>query len=111
MVKARMDKQEPRENESAQGEDIAALDIPKPDILWALHKMCDDAQLHLLACDYAERVVHLCGDDPRPRAAIAAKRQWLRGEITDEDWDAARDAARDAEREWQIAHTVRVLST
>ena len=71
--------------------DIAALDIPRQDRLWALlhTEFLTDEQMHLLACDFAERVVHLCGDDPRPQAAIDAKRAWLRGEIYDEELAAA----------------------
>jgi hypothetical protein len=78
--------------------DILNMDIPPQDKLWAaLHReFFTDERLHNLACDFAEHVVHLCGDDPRPQAAIDAKRAWLRGEITDEELTAARDAAWDA---------------
>ena len=58
----------------------------------------------LLACDFAEKVVHLCGDDPRPAEAIRVARLFANGQATrgelgsarDAAWDAARDAARDA---------------
>lgn len=78
--------------------DIVALDIPAEDKLWALchPEFLSDEQMHLLACDFAERVVHLCGADPQPRAAIEAKRKWLRGEVSNEELVAAWDAARAA---------------
>ena len=84
--------------ETLTAADIAALDIPKEDILWALlhNEFLTDEQMHLLACDYAEAIVHLCGDDPRPQAAIDAKRAWVRGEINDGELAAACDAARAA---------------
>lgn len=58
----------------------------------------------LFAADCAEAVVHLCGDDPRPREAIVVARRFARGEATKEEltaardnaWDAASDAARAA---------------
>ena len=102
--------------------DINGLD----DALWAL-RACDDAAnfSRLLACDYAEHVLHLfeaqCPGDDRPRKAIEVSRRHARGEATEEAlaaawdaamaaawaaagaaaWDAARAAAWDAEREWQ----------
>ena len=62
----------------------------------------------LFAADCAEAVVHLCGDDPRPRAAIDVARRHARGQASTDDlaaawaaaraaaWAAARDAARAA---------------
>ena len=116
--------------EQLTARDIVALEIPAEDRLWALlhPEFLTDAQMHALACDYAEQVVHLCGDDPRPRAAIEAKRAWLRGEISDGDlaaawaaaWDAAwaaagaaaRDAAWAAAKaaawDWQLARLLEV---
>ena len=114
--------------ETLAPDDIATLDIPIDDKLWVLLRpfYLPDKALHLLACDIAEHVVHLCGDDPRPAAAIAAKRAWVAGEISDDElaaarasawdaawaaawaaagdaaWDAAGDAARAAERKWQL---------
>jgi hypothetical protein len=86
--------------------DIATLDIPSADCIWALlhEPFLTHKQMRGLACDFAERVVHLCGDDPRPQAAIDAKRARLRGEITGNEltaagsaaWAAAWAAARDA---------------
>ena len=90
--------------ESLTARDIAALDIPKRDVIWALlHKeFVTERQMHILACDFAESIVHLCGDDPRPRAAIDAKRAWMRGDISDAElaaaWAAARAAASAAAR-------------
>ena len=53
--------------------------------------------LHEMACWSAERTLELIKNpDPRSVAAIAAKRAWVRGEITDKKLDAARDAAWDA---------------
>jgi len=89
--------------------DIAAAEIPIADKLWAIVRLefYSDQQLHLLACDFAEHVVHLA-DSPASQAAIDTKRAWLRGEATDEElaaaraaawaaaWDAAGAAARDA---------------
>jgi hypothetical protein len=81
--------------EALTAQDIAALDISHADRLWALlhNEFLTDQQIHLLACDFAEAVVHLCGDDPRPITAIEAKRAWLRGEIDNDQLSAARDAA------------------
>jgi len=53
----------------------------------------------LFACDCAERVVDLCGDDPRPRRAIDVARRYAGGEATEVELAAARDAARAAERD------------
>lgn len=83
-----------------------------------------DRLLRLFACDCAERVVHLCGDDPRPAQAIAVARRYADGEATEDElrearavawdpawdvaravaWDAARDAARAAA--WAAAWAV-----
>lgn len=75
----------------------------------------------LFAADCAEAVVHLCGDDPRPREAIAVARRFARGEATKEElttasdnaWGAAQDdaaalataAARDAAMSAAMATT------
>jgi hypothetical protein len=60
-------------------------------------------ELHEFGCWAAEQALYLMrskGDEPDKRswAAIEAKRAWLRGEITDQDLDAARAAAWDAAR-------------
>ena len=50
--------------------------------------------LHEFACDCAEGALKIAEvEDPRSWAALEAKRRWLRGEITDEELDAAWDAA------------------
>jgi hypothetical protein len=57
----------------------------------------DERTARLFAADCAEHVVHLCGDDPRPREAIEAARRYAEGKVTyhalDAAWAAARDAA------------------
>ncbi len=60
-------------------------------VLW----MLDAAELlHEFACQCAEDALTLVDNpDPRSVAAIAAKRKWLRGEITDEELTAACSAA------------------
>ena len=71
------------------------------DALWAL-RACDMSQgdknaVYLLACDYAEHVLHIFEDkypdNPYPRAAIEARRAWVRREISDEELKCAADAA------------------
>jgi hypothetical protein len=61
-------------------------------VLW----MVDATQiLHEFGCRCAEHVLRRYGNgDERSWAAIAAKRAWLREEITDGELAAARDAAR-----------------
>ncbi len=77
--------------------DINGLD----DALWAL-RACDDAEVfsRLLACDYAEHVLHLfeaqCPGDDRPHKAIEVARRHARGEAMEEALAAARAAAWDA---------------
>ena len=53
-------------------------------------------ELHLFACDEAERALALVDADPRSVEAIRVKRLWVDGKATDHELDAARDAARDA---------------
>jgi hypothetical protein len=61
--------------------------------------------LHEGACVFAEQALRLIPNPaPRSVAAIAAKRAWLRGEITGEELAAARAAARDAA--WDAAGDV-----
>jgi hypothetical protein len=76
-----------------------------------------DREWRLFACDCAEQVLYLCGDDQRPARAIAVARRYANGDATQDElaaaWDAALDAAwdardaaraaRDAVRSWQIA--------
>ena len=74
--------------------DINGLD----DALWAL-RACDDAEKfsRLLACDYAEHVLHIFEtqypDDDRLRKAIEVSRRHARGEAMEEALAAARAAA------------------
>jgi hypothetical protein len=56
--------------------------VPPKDRFWLIAKMLTPIQRHELGCRCAERVLHLCDDDPRPRLAIQAKRDWLCGKIT-----------------------------
>ena len=73
------------------------------DVLWLLEAIGDQLSeqqtkdLHLLACDYAEGVLHLFEadypEDKRPRQAIEAKRAWVAGDISGEELEAARAAA------------------
>ena len=71
------------------------------DALWAL-RACDDAEKfsRLLACDYAEHVLHLfeaqCPGDDRPHKTIEVARRYARGEAMEEALAAARAAAWDA---------------
>jgi len=58
----------------------------------------NERNLRLFAADCAERVVHLCGDDPRLRAAIEVARRYARGEATAVELTAAGDATRVATR-------------
>ena len=94
--------------------DILGLEeIPDEDKLWVVlsEELIEPETLHELACRCAERALsRVENPDPRSIAAIAAKRAWMRGEITDAElklaegasmaaaWDAARDAARGAAR-------------
>jgi hypothetical protein len=75
--------------------DIATLDIPTEHRIWAMLHFFTDRELHGLACDFAERMVHLSGDG-RSQVAIDTKRAWLRGETTDGELAAASNAAFDA---------------
>jgi hypothetical protein len=58
---------------------------------------------HLLACDYAERVLPIFEkerpDDKRPRQAIETKLRWVASEATSEELAAAGDAAWAAARD------------
>ena len=132
----------------ARKKDWSALDILKlrgvsdEDKLWAVlrEELIDAPLLHEFACRCAERALtNAKVEDKRSWDAIAAKRAWLRGEMTDEQlakasatawdaawatraasdaasdaawdaaWDAARAAARDAERKWQVAELKKML--
>ncbi len=61
------------------------------DAIWCLRTLPYRDQC-LFRADVAELVVHLCNDE-KPRQAIAAIRQWHKGEINDQELaDAAADA-------------------
>jgi len=73
-------------------QDILDLNISADDKLWAVLRedMLDAAILHEFACRCAEEALKpIDNPDPRSIAAIATKRAWLRGEITDDELSAA----------------------
>ena len=70
------------------------------DALWAL-RACDMSQkdenaVYLLACDYAEHVLPIFENrypgNHHPRAAIEARRAWVREEISDKELKRAADS-------------------
>ena len=85
--------------ETLTARDCLNLDIPDEDKLYTLLRpeVLPEKELHLLACDFAERVVHLTRD-PCSAEAIRVKRFWLDGKATDEELDAAKAAAKAATR-------------
>jgi len=82
--------------------DILRLpDVSLEDKLWSVlrEEFIPAPMLHEFGCWCAEQALALIDKpDPRSVAAIAAKRAWLRSEITDEELASARDAACDAAR-------------
>lgn len=84
--------------------DVLELEeIPAKDRLWLVLRteFIDPKILHKFACLCAERALsRIEHPDPRSVAGIEAKRKWMRGDISDEEmdaaWAAAWDAARDA---------------
>lgn len=84
------------------------------DALWALKTIeGHDKEIRLMACDFADSVVHPADKDERSVNAIKVARDYANGLATKEELAAARDAAldtamyaamyaRDAEREKQI---------
>lgn len=71
-------------------------DVDAEDKLWAVLRpeFVPEETLHEFACRCAEEALkQVENPDPRSVAAIEAKRRWLRGEIGDEELDAARAAA------------------
>ena len=81
--------------------------VPVNDRLWAVlrEEFIPAEILHEFACRCAEKALTLV-DNPDQRSidAIAAKRAWLRKEITDEQLDAARSAANAADAAWSAAN-------
>ena len=66
------------------------------DALWALRAVDGkDREIRLMACDFAESVVHLANDE-RCNKAIDVSRKYANGEATQKELDAAWAAARDA---------------
>jgi hypothetical protein len=63
------------------------------DAIWALRAVEGyDREIRLMACDFAESVVHLANDDSAVNA-IAVSRKYANGEATLEELDAAGVAA------------------
>jgi len=83
--------------ESLGWREILETGLPSKDLLWVfLHpEFLSERRMHLLACDFAEAVLHLT-DDPRPAAALRVKRLWVDGQATDEELETARKASRAA---------------
>jgi hypothetical protein len=83
--------------------DFLRADLPPLDVLWVVlrEELIPAPILHELACRFAESVISRARIKPdlRSIAAIAAKRAWIRGEMTDTQLDAARDAAWTAARD------------
>ena len=79
--------------------EVLEWDIPIADKLWVVlrEELIPVRDLHLLACDFADSVLHIfeeqCPDDKAPRKAIATKRLWIDGLATDEELSAARALA------------------
>jgi hypothetical protein len=77
--------------------DFLRADVPPRDTLWVVlrEELIPAPILHELACRFAEAAIGLARSEPDllSIAAIAAKRAWIRGEITDTQLAAARDAA------------------
>ena len=76
--------------------------VPGEDKLWLLlhEDFIPKNDLFLLACDFAEHVLHIFEDkypeDMRPRNAIEARRGWVAGIVSDEELNEATWAAWDA---------------
>ena len=108
-----------RRKESWTALDI--LDLPDEEVsakdkLWAVLRpeLLEEAILHEFACRCAEEALKLVDNpDPRSVAAIAAKRSWMKGEISGAKlaaasaaaWAAASDAASAAARATASAAT------
>ena len=79
--------------------EVAALDIPAGDRLWALlrEEVIPARELRLLACDWAESACLKTGwNDERSLAAIAVARRFACGDATAAELAAAAAAARAA---------------
>ena len=70
------------------------------DALWALRAVDGkDREIRLMACDFAESVVHLANDERCNKAIEVIRRYANGGEATKEELAAARDAAWAADRD------------
>ena len=88
-------------------QDIAELDIPTEDKVWALlhEEFFTERQLHELACAFAERT----GEAARVAWAAA----WAARVVGEAAWTAgvaAGVAAEEAEREWQLEYILKTES-
>lgn len=74
------------------------------DALWALRAVDGfDREIRLMACDFAELVVHLANDE-RSAKAIEVSRRYANGQATIEELNTAREDARAAgEAAWEAA--------
>ena len=92
--------------ETLTARDCLDLEIPDEDKLFVLLRpeMIPERELHLLACDFAERVAHLTKNSWSSEA-IRIKRLWVEGKATDEELAMAkRDAWASAEEvEWKAS--------
>ena len=92
----------------ADDEELSLLTILESnglnDALWALRAVDGfEKEIRLMACDFAESVVHLANDE-RCLNAIKVSKNYANGLAANEDLAAARDAAWDAaEAAWAAA--------
>jgi hypothetical protein len=80
--------------------EIAALDIPAGDRLWAILSVClNDRSRRLFACDCADdALARVAEPDPRSVVAVAVARRFATGLATAAELDAAKAAATGAAR-------------
>jgi hypothetical protein len=88
---------------------LALEDVPPKDRLWAVlrEEFIPARTLHEFACVVAEEALaEVENPDPRSVAALAAKRKWLRGEISDKELQMAYFAAGSAQHHPYSEYTV-----
>jgi hypothetical protein len=99
--------------EALAAAEIAALEIPEADRVWALCKWLDalsQSSARLFACDYADRALsRVANPDPRSVAAVAVARRHAGGHATDEELVAAEWAARVAA--WEAEHAMDAVAS
>lgn len=82
--------------ESLGWREILALNLPVKDMLWVFLRpeFLSERRLHLLACDFAKRVLSLVPEGQRGIAenALRVKRLWVDGQTTNEERWVARGA-------------------